>query len=247
MNEQREQADAAAGGAHAAKRAAAAVAVDLVSDGMIVGLGTGSTAAVFVDLLAERMMRDGLSVVCVATSIGTAAQAGGLGLPLTTLSAVASLDLTIDGADEVDGQLNLIKGGGGALLCEKIVAAASDRMVVIADASKQVANLGHFPLPVEIVRFGVDSTEKRIAEVLARHDVEGTEIVRRRTDAGTFVTDEGHEIVDLHLGRIGDPAALEAALARVPGVVDSGLFIGVADRVIFGASDGGVAILDADG
>ncbi|MEL6197078.1 MAG: ribose-5-phosphate isomerase RpiA [Pseudomonadota bacterium] len=237
----------AAEGAAAAKRAAAAVALDMVRDGMVLGLGTGSTAAIFVELLAARMRADGLSVVAVPTSIATAAQAGGLGIPLTTLEAVAGLDLTVDGADELDGDLNLIKGGGGALLCEKIVAAASDRMVVIADASKRVATLGRFPLPVEIVRFGAEATERRIAELLAVSAVGATRLQRRRGEGGLFVTDEGHEITDLHLERIADPPALEAALARVPGVVETGLFVAMADRAVIGAPDGSVAILERPG
>ncbi|MEO1468427.1 MAG: ribose-5-phosphate isomerase RpiA [Pseudomonadota bacterium] len=226
-----------------AKRAAAAAALELVRDGMVLGLGTGSTAAVFVDLLAERMERDGIGVVGVPTSIATAAQAGALGLPLTTLDAVGALDMTVDGADEVDGDMNLIKGGGGALLCEKIVAAASDRMVVIADGSKRVETLGRFPLPVEIVRFGAGATERRIAQALVDADVGARTMTRRRVQDGVFVTDEGHEIVDLALERIGDPPALAARLATLPGVVETGLFIGIAKTVLIGHADGSVEAL----
>ncbi|MEM6488917.1 MAG: ribose-5-phosphate isomerase RpiA [Pseudomonadota bacterium] len=225
-----------------AKRAAAAAALTMVEDGMVLGLGTGSTAAIFVDLLGARMRDEGLSVVGVPTSLATAAQAGALGVPLADLGAVGGLDMTVDGADEVDPALCLIKGAGGALLCEKIVAAASERMVVIADPSKEVATLGAFALPVEIVRFGAEATERRIAEVLERADVDARTMLRRRGDGGVYITDEGHEIVDLHLGRIGDPAALEAALARVPGVVESGLFVGMADTVVIGRPDGSTDI-----
>ncbi|MEM6972239.1 MAG: ribose-5-phosphate isomerase RpiA [Pseudomonadota bacterium] len=224
----------------AGKRAAAAAAVALVEDGMTLGLGTGSTAAIFVDLLAERIAADGIGVLGVPTSVVTAGQAGSLGIPLTTLDAVDRLDLTVDGADEVDGSLTLIKGGGGALLCEKIVAAASDRMVVIADPSKKVDTLGNFALPVEIVRFGAAATERRVAACLERQDVGARRMSRRRNQGGVFVTDEGHEIVDLSLERIGDAEALHAALLDLPGVVETGLFIGIADTVLIGRDDGQV-------
>jgi ribose 5-phosphate isomerase A len=221
-----------------AKRAAAEAALALVEDGMALGLGTGSTAAIFVDLLAGRMNRDGLRVLGVPTSLVTAAQAGSLGIPLTTLDDVPRLDLTVDGADEADGRLDLVKGGGGALLREKIVAAASERMVVIADASKRVEALGAFPLPVELVRFGAAATLARLERVLAEADVGGTRITRRQGPSGLYITDEGHEIADLHLGRIGDAAALERALLSVPGVVETGLFIGMAERLILGHAEG---------
>lgn len=228
----------------AGKQAAAAAAAAMVEDGMVLGLGTGSTAAVFVDLLARRIAAEGIGVIGVPTSVTTAGQAGSLGIPLTTLDAVDQLDMTVDGTDEVDGRLDLIKGGGGALLCEKIVAAASARMVVIADASKHVETLGRFPLPVEIVRFGAAATERRIAACLEGQDVGSRAMVRRRTQGGVFVTDEGHEIVDLHLERIGDAPALNTALAQVPGVVETGLFIGLAATVLIGHDDGRVERLD---
>jgi ribose 5-phosphate isomerase A len=226
-----------------ARRAAAEAAVAMVEDGMTLGLGTGSTAGMFVEALGRRV-GEGLSVVGVATSLATAAQAGALGVPLATLDDVGALDLTVDGADEVDGRLRLIKGGGGALLCEKIVAAASDRMVVVADWRKRVDALGRFPLPVEIVRFGAGATERSIRRTLGEHGLSG-EIRRRRDARGVFVTDEGHEIADLHLGAIPDPAALEAALARLPGVVESGLFTDLADTVLIGREDGSVETLRA--
>ncbi|MEM6357884.1 MAG: ribose-5-phosphate isomerase RpiA [Pseudomonadota bacterium] len=226
-------------GRAAGKRAAAAAALALVEDGMTLGLGTGSTAAIFVDLLAERMKAETLRLLCVPTSLATAAQAGALDIPLTTLDDVAELDLTVDGADEADRALTLIKGGGGALLREKIVAGASRRMVVIADDTKLVPTLGAYPLPVEIVRFGAAATIAGIEAVLEAADVDGRELSHRQGASGRYITDEGHEIVDLHLGRIGDGAALSQALLAVPGVVETGLFIGMAERLILGRADGG--------
>lgn len=227
-----------------AKRAAAERAVALVEDGMRLGLGTGSTAKVFVDLLAERARAEGLRLTCVPTSARTRAQAEGLGLGVTTLEETGWLDLTIDGADEFDEELNLIKGGGGALLMEKIVAAASDRMVVITDPSKEVAELGKFPLPVEIVRFGASATLKLIERLLARHDVGGHGMRLRERDGGPYITDEGHLIADLYLGRIGEPAGLNAALNEIPGVVETGLFIGLCSAVIVGEPDGDAYMIE---
>jgi len=226
--------------AERAKRAAAARALEEVRDGMVLGLGTGSTAGWFVELLAA----SGLRVTGVPTSRRTEAQAGGLGIPLTTLDAVGRLDLVVDGADEFDEALNLIKGGGGALLQEKIVAGASDRMIVISDPSKEVAALGAFPLPVEVARFGMGSTARLVAECLADHGYVGREIVVRggRTPLST---DEGHHILDLHLGRIADPAALDIALNAVPGVIETGLFCGIAAQAIIGREDGSARIVSA--
>ncbi len=221
-----------------AKRAAAAAALDLVTPGMRLGLGTGSTAAVFVRLLGERVAA-GLDVRCVATSSRTTRLAGDCGIRLTDLDALGRLDLTLDGADEFDGDLSLIKGGGGALLQEKIVAAASDRLIVLADPSKRVERLGAYPLPVEVVRFGWSVTRTAIEALLAPFDVATREVVLRRTGDAAFVTDEGHHILDLHLGHIGDPKALASALKALPGVVDHGLFIGMAERVLLGDPDGG--------
>jgi ribose 5-phosphate isomerase A len=221
------------------KVAAARAALELVEDGMLLGLGTGSTAAEFVTLLGQRV-KAGLRVVGVPTSVATAAQAGSLGIPLTTLDAVGALDLTIDGTDEIDPEMRLIKGGGGALLREKIVAAASERMVVIADASKKVATLGAFPLPIEIVRFGAEATIARVAECLEQAEVERREIAPRRGAGGLFITDEGNQILDLHLGRIGNPACLDRALNAVPGVVETGIFSGIASLALIGNPDGTV-------
>jgi ribose 5-phosphate isomerase A len=225
------------------KRAAALRALDFVEDGMKLGLGTGSTAKWFVDLLAERMKAEGLRVTGVPTSSRTRAQAEGLGIPLSTLEEAGWLDLTIDGADEFDADLNLIKGGGGALLQEKIVATASDRMVVITDPSKEVAALGAFPLPVEIVRFGAGTTMRLIGRELARQDVGGGSMTLRQGGQGPYLTDEGHYIVDLGLGRIGDPARLNAALNLIPGVVETGLFCGIASAVVVGEPDGTARVI----
>lgn len=218
-----------------AKRAAAARALQLVEPGMRLGLGTGSTAAFVVDLLAQRIAEEGIEVTCVPTSTRTRDHAARLGVPLATLDDVGRLDLTLDGADEFDPALRLIKGGGGALLQEKIVAASSTVMVVLADESKEVATLGAFPLPVEIVRFGAASTARRIAALLADHDVDHHALALR---PGPYVTDEGHYILDLSLGRIGDPVALDAGLRALPGVVETGLFIGLAQLAVVGMTDG---------
>ncbi|MBP7000132.1 ribose-5-phosphate isomerase RpiA [Amaricoccus sp.] len=222
-----------------AKRAAAAQALGLVTPGMRLGLGSGSTAAWFVRLLGERV-RAGLDVACVATSSGTVRIAEAEGVPLTTLAELGRLELTVDGADEIDPDLALIKGGGAALLQEKIVAAASDRFVIVGDDSKRITTLGAFPLPVEVVRFGWTATRDAIAALLARADVGGREIVPRMSGEELLVTDEGHFILDLHLRRIGDAEALAAALNAIPGVVESGLFVGMAERAIIGHVDGRV-------
>lgn len=222
--------------AAALKRAAAARAVDLVQDGMRLGLGTGSTAAIFVELLGARV-RDGLSVVGVPTSEATHRAAETAGIALTTLDETPELDLTVDGADEIDGQLRLIKGGGGALLREKIVAAASRRMVVIADGTKQVATLGRFPLPVEVVPFGLGATRRAVAQALARAGCPGEITLRTGPDGAAFLTDGGHLILDAHPGRIPDPEALAAALAALPGVVEHGLFLGLCTGAILAADE----------
>ncbi len=225
------------------KRAAAERAVAMVEAGMRLGLGSGSTAELFVCALGERAGRGGLDLVCVATSEGTERLARAQGLALGPLEG--PLDLTVDGADEVDPQRNLIKGGGGALLREKMVAAASARLVIVADASKQVDRLGAFPLPVEVVRFGWRATLAAVETVLARADVGGREVRLREGPQGPVVTDEGHHLLDLHLGHIADPGALAAALDAVPGVVEHGLFLGMADAVVIGREDGTFEVLGA--
>lgn len=223
------------------KRQAAARAVSMVRPGMRLGLGTGSTAAHFVDLLAERV-REGLDVVGVPTSEATRLQAERLGVPLTTLEETPRLDLTIDGADEVDHQLRLIKGGGGALLREKIVAAASERMVVIADSTKLVTRLGRFPLPVEVVRFGMRSTEMHIVEQAEDAGCAGTVTLRTTAGGMPFITDSGNCILDCAFGQIAEPELLGEALSAIPGVVEHGLFLGLADVAIL-AGAGGIEVI----
>jgi len=219
----------------ALKRAASARALDFVQPGMRLGLGTGSTAKHFVDLLGEKVA-GGMKVVGVPTSEVTRAQAEACKIPLTTLDAIDRLDLTIDGADELDPALNLIKGGGGALLREKIVAAASDRMIVIADDSKWVPTLGRFPLPIEVIPFGLGATRRAIETAFAACGVSGQMAVRKAKggaeDSHVFVTDGGHWILDAKLGRIEDPARLASTLNAIPGVVEHGLFIDLASTVV---------------
>jgi ribose 5-phosphate isomerase A len=219
------------------KRQAAARALEQVRDGMKLGLGTGSTAKHFVELLGQRV-RGGLNVIGVPTSKATRADAQRCGIALTTLDEVDRLDLTVDGADEVDGALNLIKGGGGALLREKIVASASDRMIVIADESKWVATLGRFPLPVEVIPFGLGATRRAIEKAFAECGVSGQMAVRKGKDGHVFVTDGGHWIVDAQLGQIVDPPRLAKALSAIPGVVEHGLFIGLASSAVLAGGEG---------
>jgi ribose 5-phosphate isomerase A len=221
----------------AQKRAAAVRAVEFVRPGMRLGLGTGSTAKLFVDLLAERV-RGGLDVVVVPTSEATRAQAERLGIKLTTLDETPELDLTIDGADEIAPDLTLIKGGGGALLREKIVAAASAKMLVIADQSKWVTVLGRFPLPVEIAPFGAAATRRAVEAATAAAGCPGPASFRKTPNGHAFVTDGGHWLLDAQLQRIPDPQALAARLAAVPGVMEHGLFIGLARTAIVAGPDG---------
>lgn len=226
------------------KQQAAERAISLVQDGMVLGLGTGSTAARFVDLVGERV-RAGLKVLCVPTSEATRAQAERLGIPLATLDEQPFINLTVDGADEVDEQLRLIKGGGGALLYEKIVATASDRMVVIADASKRVATLGRFPLPVEVVRFGLTATRAMVEGLAEDVGCVGEVVLRMAANGQPFVTDAGNYILDCSFGAIEDPEALDEALKYVPGVVENGLFLGIADSAIIAGPEG-LVVLDRD-
>jgi ribose 5-phosphate isomerase A len=219
------------------KRQAAAQALEQVQDGMKLGLGTGSTAKHFVDLLGQRVA-GGLRVVGVPTSEATRVQAEACKIPLTTLDEVDRLDLTVDGADEVDVALNLIKGGGGALLREKIVAAASDRMIVIADDTKWVDVLGRFPLPVEVIPFGLAATRRAIESAFAESGVSGQMVLRKASDGHVFVTDGGHWIIDAHLERIADAPRLAGLLSLIPGVVEHGLFIGLAGTVILAGAEG---------
>lgn len=221
----------------ALKAAAAAEALKLVEDGMRLGLGTGSTAKLFVDLLGARV-KAGLEVVCVATSLQTETQAKGLGIRVVTLDEEPDLDLTIDGADEIDGELRLIKGGGGALLREKIVAAASDRMVVIADTSKKVDVLGRFPLPIEVVRFGLKATTNMVEALAADVGCRGDIRIRQGAGGTPFVTDNGNLILDCAFGRIEEPDDLAEVLSLVPGVVETGLFLGYCDLALLAGPSG---------
>jgi ribose 5-phosphate isomerase A len=219
------------------KREAAAGALDFVRPGMRLGLGTGSTAKPFVEMLGERV-RAGLEVVAVPTSEATRALAEQCGIRLTTLDETPALDLTIDGADEIAPDLTLIKGGGGALLREKIVAAASARMVVIADSSKWVAALGRFPLPIEVVPFGLGATERAVAAAVAATGNSGPLTLRRDKAGHAFVTDGGHFILDAALQKIADPHSLGDRLAAIPGVVEHGLFIGLAQAAVIAGPEG---------
>ena len=219
-----------------AKEAAAREALKHVRDGMKLGLGTGSTAAKFVAGLGE-MVADGLNVVCVPTSEATRQQAESLNIPLTRLDEEPILDLTVDGADELDGDLTLIKGGGGALLREKIVASSSRQMIVIADTTKKVDRLGKFPLPVEIVPFGVKSTAMKIEHAARWAGCEG-ELALRIRDGELFVTDNGNVIIDCSFGEIPDAQKLASVLSTIPGLVDHGLLIDMAGLAILGGHDG---------
>lgn len=213
-------------------------ALDHVTDGMRLGLGTGSTAEAFVRHLGTRVA-GGLKVVGVPTSERTAALAMSLGIPLSTLDETPELDLTIDGADEIGPGLALIKGGGAALLREKIVAAASARMIVIADRSKVVAILGAFPLPIEVNPFGLEATRRAILKAAAALGLDGPVVQRKMADGAPLLTDGGHFILDASFRQISDPEALADALGRIPGVVEHGLFIGLASLALI-ASDEGV-------
>jgi len=227
-----------------AKFVAAKRAVDFVEDGMRVGLGTGSTAAWMVRCLGEMVREDGLKIRGVPTSTRTAALAREVGIDVISLDEARWLDLTIDGADEFDADLNLIKGGGGALLQEKIVATASDQMIVIADVGKEVESLGAFPLPIEVIPFGWQTSKALVEEMLISMDVLGRSVTLRMNGDSPFVTDEGNHILDLHLNRIGNARQLAMVLNQVPGVVENGLFIDICDIVIVGYGDGRVETRD---
>ncbi|WP_428687239.1 ribose-5-phosphate isomerase RpiA [Roseibium sp.] len=218
------------------KKEAAERAAEDVSSGMRLGIGTGSTAEFFVHALAKRV-RDGLDVIGVPTSERTATLATELGIRLATLDELPELDLTVDGADEMDAALNLIKGGGGALLREKIVAAASGQMIVIADASKQVEALGQFPLPIEVVPFGLEATKRAILGVLADLGLPQALELRGGVEK-PFVTDGGHYILDARLQKINETEALANRLVAIPGVVEHGLFIKLATKAYVAGADG---------
>lgn len=217
----------------AEKQAAAHAAIELVESGSVVGLGSGSTATFAIQFLAERV-RAGLKIVGIPTSKATKQLAEQLGIPLTTLDENPVIDIDIDGADEIDPQLNLIKGGGGAMLREKVIASASKRFVVVAESTKLVPHLGKFPLPVEVISFAEALVKRRIEALGAQVTL------RTQKDGGVYVTDEGHHILDCSFGEIADPAGLNAKLHEIPGVVEHGLFIGLAEMAFVGKDGGGI-------
>lgn len=219
------------------KRAAAARAVELVKDGMNVGLGSGSTSRMFVSLLGEKV-RNGLKIVGVPTSETTRKLAVAEGISVSTLDETPSLDISIDGADEMDKGLRLIKGGGGCLLWEKIVATASRRNVVIADGSKLVETLGRFPLPIEVNPFGLESTRRAIIDTFTKCGLKGELTLRQKSDGQVFVTDGGHVIFDAALNAITDPETLTCRLNMIAGVVENGLFVGLATDAILATENG---------
>ncbi|WP_319484638.1 ribose-5-phosphate isomerase RpiA [uncultured Cohaesibacter sp.] len=224
------------------KRQAAAAALEFVEDGMKLGIGTGSTALHFVELLGEKVAA-GMKVIGVPTSERTAELCKKNGVPLTTLEETPELDLTVDGADEIDPQMRLIKGGGGALLREKIVASASANMIVIADKTKIVDTLGAFPLPIEVMPFGLGSTTIAVQKVCDQYGMQGSLSLRKAADGSNFVTDGKHYIIDATFGRISDVEGLDAALRAIPGVVETGLFIGIASKAVVAGADG-VSIIE---
>ena len=227
-----------------AKFVAAKRACEYVESGMKLGLGTGSTAAWLVRCLGELVRDEGLKIKGVPTSTRTAQLARDVGIQVISLDEARWLDMTIDGADEYDGALNLIKGGGGALLQEKIVATASDQMIVIADASKKVETLGAFPMPIEVIPFGWQTSKVLVEEALVGMDVMGATTSLRMNGQTPFITDEGNHILDLHLNRIGNARQLSLVLNQIPGVVENGLFIDICDIVITGYGDGRVEVHD---
>jgi ribose 5-phosphate isomerase A len=209
------------------KELVARASLRFIEDGQVVGLGSGSTATCMIQLLGERV-KAGLKVVGIPSSIHSRDLAASLGIPLTTFDQCQEIDVAIDGADEFDPGLNLIKGGGGALLREKVVASAARKFIVVADSTKQVPVLGRFPLPMEVIRFAQPLVEKKVAALGARV------VLRTFSDGKPFVTDEGNHILDCHFGQIADPPALARKLSDMPGIVEHGLFVGIADVVLVG-------------
>ena len=225
-----------------AKYISAKHALGSIKGGMRVGLGTGSTASWFIVLLAELIRKDGLNILATSTSTQTRILAESLGIKVVSLKEINRIDLTVDGADEFDGQLNLIKGGGGALLQEKIVAAASSKMIVIADEAKRVNTLGKFPLPIEIVPFGVETIERNLSQLLTSLGYERPKGVLRKKVNEVFLTDEGHYILDYELNKMDKVEDLALNINNLPGVVEHGIFIGLCDEVFVGKSNGAVDV-----
>ena len=224
------------------KKAAAAKAVEFVEDGMKLGIGTGSTANEFIRLLALRV-KEGLKVTGVATSERSEQLCRELGIPVASLDEMPSLDLDIDGADEIGPKMALVKGGGGALLREKIVAFASARMLVIADQSKLVKTLGAFPLPIEVNPFGLEATKRAIADVAKSLGLSGNISLRTKNNK-IFITDGGHFILDASFSRISDPESLSNALFSIPGVVEHGLFLNLANKSVVAMANGEIKVLE---
>ena len=218
------------------KKQAALAAMSEVKSGMRIGLGTGSTAKHFVDYLGAEVAK-GFECLCVPTSIATMQQAQALNIPLTTLDEIDRLDVTVDGADEIDEQMQMIKGGGGALLREKIVAAASDKMVVIADTSKLVETLGKFALPIEVNKFGLGATQNAVSDVMQQTGAEGGLVLRQSGD-NPFEPDGGHFILDASFGRISNAQTVSEKLLNVPGVVQHGLFLGLCAKAYLADATG---------
>jgi ribose 5-phosphate isomerase A len=218
------------------KQLAAEKAVSFLEDGMTIGLGTGSTAYWAIEKIGEKVKKEGWKVKAIATSIRSEEQARGLGIPIVEFSAVKSIDVTIDGADEVDGKLQLIKGGGGALLREKIVATNSKQMIVVADESKWVKTLGKFPLPVEVIHFGWERTFEKLQLL-------GCQANRRMNGTGPYLTDNGNYIIDCAFEEIKDAPALHDSVNAITGVVDNGLFIHIASKLVLGFINGETRVI----
>jgi ribose 5-phosphate isomerase A len=218
------------------KQLAAEKAVSFLDNGMTIGLGTGSTAYWAIEKIGEKVKKEGWKIKAIATSIRSEEQARGLGIPILDFSSIKSIDVTIDGADEVDARLQLIKGGGGALLREKIVATNSNQMIVVADESKWVRTLGKFPLPVELVHFGWERTFEKLQLL-------GCEAKRRMNGREAYLTDNGNYIVDCAFVEIKDPPALHESINAITGVVDNGLFIRIASKLVLGYNTGETRVI----
>jgi ribose 5-phosphate isomerase A len=219
-----------------AKQLAAEKAVSFLDNGMTIGLGTGSTAYWAIEKIGEKVKNERWNIKAIATSIVSEEQARGLGIPIFDFSSISTIDVTIDGADEVDPKLQLIKGGGGALLREKIVATNSKQMIVVADESKWVETLGKFPLPVEVVHFGWERTFYKLQML-------GCEAIRRMKGTDPYITDNGNYIVDCAFGEIKDPPLLQELINAITGVVDNGLFIHIASKLVLGCNNGETRVI----